>query len=106
MGQSLAPSKPWAVLAYTVADDKGGGRNLDAAAKQELMAICDASDFAEVSIAAQVDFTNTRGVFRAVLTEAPPTGSSRTCCQNHPLWRAVEAKLKQSTLRLQMGRRT
>jgi hypothetical protein len=73
MDQSVAPSNAWAVLAYTVDDDKRGGRNLDAAAKQELMAICDATDFAEVSVAAQVDFTNTRGVFRAVLTEAPPT---------------------------------
>lgn len=105
MSQSVAPSKPWAVLAYTVADDKGGGRNLDAAAKQELMAICDASDFSEVSVAAQVDFTNTRGVFRAVLTEAPPTREFEDVLpEDHPLWRAVEAKLTQSTLRLQMER--
>jgi hypothetical protein len=102
MGQSVAPSKAWAVLAYTVADDKGGGRNLDAAAKQELMAICDASDFAEVSVAAQVDFTNTRGVFRAVLTEAPPTREFEDVLpENHPLWRAILSKLTQSTLRLQ-----
>ena len=26
--------KPWAVLAYTVADDKGGGDSLDAAARR------------------------------------------------------------------------
>jgi len=105
MDQSVAPSKPWAVLAYTVADDKGGGRNLDAAAKEELMAICDASDFAEVSVAAQVDFTHTRGVFRAVLTEAPPTRAFEDVLpENHPLWRAVVAKLKQSTMRLQMER--
>jgi hypothetical protein len=37
--------KPWAVLAYTVADDKSGGSNLDAAAKIELKALCDAADF-------------------------------------------------------------
>jgi hypothetical protein len=105
MVQPVAPSKAWAVLAYTVADDKGGGRTLDTAAKQELMAICDASDFAEVSVAAQVDFTHTRGVFRAVLTEAPPTREFEDVLpENHPLWRAVVAKLTQSALRLQMER--
>jgi Clostripain family len=104
MSQSAAP-KAWAMLAYTVADDKGGGRNLDVSAKEELMAICDASDFAEVSIAAQVDFTHTRGVFRAVLTEAPPIREFEDVVpEHHPLWRAIEAKLKQSTLRLQMER--
>lgn len=36
--------KPWAVLAYTVADDKSGGSELDAAAKRELKAICEAAD--------------------------------------------------------------
>ncbi len=105
MSESAVPAKAWAVLAYTVADDKGGGRNLDAAAKDELMAICDASDFAQVSVAAQVDFTNTRGVFRAVLTDIPPTRQFEDVLpENHPLWRAVVGKLKQSTLSLKMER--
>lgn len=105
MAQSDVAPKPWAMLAYTVADDKGGGRNLDAAAKLELMSICDASDFAQVSVAAQVDFTNTRGVFRAVLTEAPPTREFEDIApEDHPLWRAVAAKLTQSTLAVQMER--
>jgi len=105
MADTSAPSKAWAVLAYTVADDKGGGRNLDASAKEELMAICDASDFSQVSVAAQVDFTNTRGVFRAVLTDAPPTREFEEIKpEDHPLWRAVVGKLKQSTLSVKMER--
>ena len=98
--------KAWAVLAYTVADDKGTGDNIDAAAKQELMAICDAADFAQVSVAAQVDFTRTPGVFRAVLTEAPPPTRDFEDVrpEDHPLWRAVREKLTQSTLRVKMER--
>ena len=63
--------KPWAVLAYTVADDKSGGSELDAAAKRELKAICEAADFGQVNVAAQVDFKHTRGVWRGLLTEKP-----------------------------------
>jgi len=105
MGETASPSKPWAMLAYTVADDKGGGRNIDNAAKEELKAICDASDFTQVSVAAQVDFTNTRGVFRAVLRDAPETREFEDVKpEDHPLWRAVNDKLKQSTFSLKMER--
>src|SRR5262245_29515419 len=92
--------KPWALLAYTVADHKGGGGKLDDAAKAELKAICDAADFGRLSVAAQVDFKFTRGVFRAALTAAP--GAWRDFedvpAENYPLWRAIKGSLKQSAL--------
>ena len=72
MASEPAARKPWAVLAYTVADDKGGGDSLDEAAKEELKSLCDAADFDQMSVAAQVDFKHSHGVFRGVLTEAPP----------------------------------
>ena len=68
--------KPWAVLAYTVADDKGTGDSLDAAAKEELKALCDGADFGRMSVAAQVDFKFTRGIFR---------GRRRSCSPQN-LW--------------------
>jgi hypothetical protein len=94
--------KPWAVLAYTVADDKGSGQSLDAAAKDELKSLCDAADFGRMNVAAQVDFKHTRGVFRGVLTEAPPKtrGFESIPADSHPLWRAIKAKLDRSKLRV------
>jgi len=94
--------KPWAVLAYTVADDKGTGDSLDAAAKEELKALCDGADFGRMSVAAQVDFKHTRGVFRGVLTEAPPKtrGFESIPADSHPLWRAIKARLDRSKLRV------
>ncbi|MCC7240582.1 MAG: hypothetical protein IT180_01545 [Acidobacteria bacterium] len=94
--------KPWAVLAYTVADDKGTGDSLDAAAKEELKAICDAADFGEMSVAAQVDFKHTRGVFRGVLTgpPQPSRGFQPIDADSHPLWRSIKAKLDRSRLRV------
>jgi len=94
--------KPWAVLAYTVADDKGTGDSLDDAAKEELKALCDAADFGRMSVAAQVDFKHTRGVFRSVLTEAPPKtrGFESIPADSHPLWRAIKARLDRSKLRV------
>ena len=81
--------KPWAVLAYTVADDRGGGSSLDAAARAELAALCDAADFGQVSIAAQVDFKHARGVYRGLLTTPPKTfrGFEPMRPEDHPLWR-------------------
>src|SRR5215213_7049584 len=95
--------KPWAVLAYTVADDKGGGGSLDAAAKEELKAICNAADFGQMNVAAQVDFKHARGVFRSVLTEAPPDvrGFEDIPADSHPLWRSIKARLDRSKLRVQ-----
>ena len=94
--------KPWAVLAYTVADDKGGGDSLDAACKEELKSICNAADFGQMSVAAQVDFKHTRGVFRGVLTEAPPKtrGFESIPAESHPLWRGIKARLDRSKLRV------
>jgi hypothetical protein len=94
--------KPWAVLAYTVADDKGGGDSLDAAAKEELKALCTSADFALMSIAAQVDFKHTRGVFRGVLTEPPPKGRGFESipADSHPLWRGIKARLDRAKLKV------
>ena len=94
--------KPWAVLAYTVADDKGSGDSLDAAAKEELKSLCNAADFGQMSVAAQVDFKHTRGVFRGVLTEAPPKtrGFEAIPADSHPLWRGIKARLDRSKLRV------
>ena len=94
--------KPWAVLAYTVADDKGTGQSIDAAAKNELKSLCDAADFGRMSVAAQVDFKHTRGVFRGVLTEKPPKtrGFESIPADSHPLWRAIKARLDRSKLRV------
>src|SRR4051812_46948353 len=94
--------KPWAVLAYTVADDKTHADSLDAAAKEELKSLCDAADFGQMSVAAQVDFKYTRGVFRGVLTEAPPKtrGFEAIPADSHPLWRGIKARLDRSKLRV------
>jgi len=99
----MTTRKPWAVLAYTVADDKGTGDVLDAAAKEELKAICDAADFSQTSVAAQVDFTHTRGVFRSVLTALPPPsrGVEPMTPDTHPLWRSIKARLERSKLRVE-----
>jgi Clostripain family len=94
--------KPWAVLAYTIADDKGGGDSLDGAAKEELKSLCSAADFGHMNVAAQVDFKHTAGVFRGVLTE--PSGGGRGFeaipADSHPLWRGIKARLDRSKLRV------
>jgi hypothetical protein len=90
--------KPWAVLAYTVADDKSDSTDLDAAAKIELKALCDAADFDRVNIAAQIDFKRARGVHRGVITEQP-RAFEEISPEQHPLWRSIVGGLKQSKLR-------
>lgn len=97
--------KPWAVLAYAVADDRGGGSALDAAAQRELKAISDAADFGRVSVAAQVDFKRPRGVFRGSLTERP-TAILRFAdvrAESHPLWKKILGRIDEtrSELRVQ-----
>src|SRR6266498_1381504 len=92
-------AKPWAVLAYTVADDKSGGSVLDAAAKIELKALCDAADFDQVNVAAQVDFKHTCGVYRGVLTEKP-RDFEEVSPADHPLWRSIVGTLTRSRLRV------
>jgi hypothetical protein len=105
MTDAAAKRKPWAVLAYTVADDKGGGASLDAAAKNELKALCDAADFGRVSIAAQVDFTRTKGVYRGSITAAPPKSRDFEDIrpEDHPLWRKILGNVDatRSSVRLQ-----
>ncbi len=99
------PTKPWAVLAYTVADDKGGGSALDASARRELKAICDAANFGRMSVAAQVDFQRPKGVFRGSMTAPPPKsrGFSDVRAQDHPLWQQIlgAVDLKATRLRVQ-----
>ncbi|HUU33423.1 MAG TPA: clostripain-related cysteine peptidase [Vicinamibacterales bacterium] len=91
MPKSPVGRKPWGVLAYTVADDKSGGDSLDASARNELRAICDAADFGQMSVAAQVDFKRPKGVFRGSLTEAPrkSRGFEDVRAEDHPLWRRI-----------------
>ena len=100
MNSTYSNAKPWALLAYTVADDKGSGNTLDTAAKLELKAICDACDFARVGVATQVDFKNIPGVFRAVLTEGSPREFEGVAADDYPLWRDVQSRLAQSRLEL------
>jgi hypothetical protein len=91
MNQSATNRKAWAVLAYTVADDRGGASALDTAAQEELRALCDAADYTQVSVAAQVDFKRPKGVFRGSLTARPPVMRDFTAVQadTHPLWRKI-----------------
>lgn len=83
--------KPWTVLAYTVADDRSGGGSLDNSAQHELKALCDAADFGQVSIAAQVDFVSPKGVFRGTIAAKPPQsrGFGDVRAEDHPLWKAI-----------------
>ncbi len=93
--------KPWAVLAYTVADDPG--HSLDATVKNELKSLCDAADFGQVSIAAQVDFKKYReGVFRGSLTSPPPESRDfeEVRAEDHPLWRKILGGVERSTVRV------
>ena len=62
MSAAANPKKSWAVLAYTIAEDAATSSVLDTSARRELKAICDAADFRQVSVAAQVDFKRRRGV--------------------------------------------
>lgn len=99
MSDESTGQKPWAVLAYTVADDKSGGSSLDAAAKLELKALCDAADFDEIDIAAQVDFKHSRGIFRGVLTEKP-RAFEEIDPEDHPLWRSIVGSIRKSKLKV------
>lgn len=100
----MTAAKPWAVLSYMVADDKSGGSPLDNAAKIEMQAFCKAADFDRVSIAAQIDFKHTPGVFRGVLLEKP-RDFEEVKPEAHPLWRTIVGGLKQSKLRVLLEKR-
>ena len=105
---SSKPGKqdPWAVLAYTVADDLSDGDAIDASARKELRAICHAADyFGEMSVATQVDFKRSTGVFRGVVARTlqkkrPYPGFKGSRAASHPLWREIEERLKHSRLRV------
>ena len=108
MSNTRNPRKPWTVLAYTVADDKQG-HPLDTSAQKELKAICDAADFDQVSIAAQVDFDQPKGVFRGTLTSALPKtrGFEDIRAEDHPLWRRIlgDVDAERSVVRVQRERK-
>jgi Clostripain family len=118
MSHATVETNPWALLAYTIADDHSGGNLLDASVKEELTAIFGAADFGQVNVAAQVDFKRTPGVFRASLLATPPltaaapsttTAAGKTRdfddvrAEDHPLWRKIRDNVRQSRLRVQMG---
>ena len=94
------------MLAYTVADDRSTGDLIDASTRKELEAICHAADFfGEMSVAAQVDFKRSSGVFRGVLSEALQNersyeGFARIKAQTHPLWRRIDGRLEHLKLRV------
>jgi hypothetical protein len=107
MTDTSGRKKAWAVLAYTVADDKAEGAALDRSAARELKAVCDAADFSQISIAAQVDFKKAeRGVYRAVLTSTPPErdGFKDIRPDETPLWRQIKQTLEKSVLHVQHDR--
>ena len=106
MSSRSGKRRPWAVLAYTVADDRSTGDLIDASTRKEIEAICHAADFfGEMSVAAQVDFKRSTGVFRGVLAEALQSerryeGFARIKAQSHPLWRKIDGRLEHLKLRV------
>ena len=112
MSEGTVETIPWALLAYTIADDDSGATLIDASAKNELTAIFEAADFGQINVAAQIDFKRTPGVFRASLTATPPSRTAVAAktrdfddmrAEDHPLWRKIVANVQQSRLRVQMG---
>lgn len=85
--------KAWAVMAYTIAEDTSSSTVLDTTARRELKAICDAADFRKVSVAAQVDFKNRRGVYRGAITQLEPKGRGGfkdIDPEDHELWKQIK----------------
>jgi hypothetical protein len=93
--ETIGP-KPWALLAYTIADDESGGDPIDAPVKNELKAICDASDFGQISVAAQVDFKYKPGVFRASLTTMSRDFEDIPA-ESQPLFQEILSRLERSS---------
>jgi hypothetical protein len=91
MSYGTPPRTPWALLAYTVSDDKGSEASLDDEVSEELRAICLAADFGQVSVAAQVDFQNIRGTFRGALTtfDLGAGGFEDVGARANPLWQKI-----------------
>lgn len=94
----MKPRRPWAVLAYAVADDSGASTNIDNAAKRELVALCAAAGdarFEHLSVAAQVDFKFDPGIFRASINP-PFTRGEFVPVPPDRLWRKIERTLPES----------
>lgn len=101
------PKKSWAVLAYTIAEDLASSSPLDASARQELKAICDAADFRLVSVAAQVDFKKVQGVYRGAVTDLPaPSRGFKDLADptRHALWQRILAGVDPDTTRVRVQR--
>lgn len=101
-----APKKPWALLAYTIAEDTHSDSPLDTTARRELKAICAAADFQKVSVAAQVDLRTRRGVYRASLTQWDPQERAFEDVDpsNYDLWDQVKASVAAGTARVNVQR--
>lgn len=98
-------TKPWAVLAYTIAEDPHAPTLLDTSAQLEITAICRAADFGRVSVAAQVDFQQRRGVYRAAITEIPEDRGFRNIDPaRHDLWQGILAGVSAGEATVQLQR--
>jgi hypothetical protein len=97
--------KAWTLLAYTVADDKGGLSPLDEPARNEVKAICAAADLGRMHVALQVDFRRTAGVFRATLRPRISRDFRDANPEKYDLWRDVVKGTTQSDLELQKERK-
>lgn len=106
MAGAKDPKKPWAVLAYTIAEDHASSSPLDTSAQRELKAICDAADFRRVSIAAQVDFKRRRGVYRSAIVEPEPQerGFKDIDPARHELWQKILAGVDEGEARVRLQR--
>lgn len=106
MPEAAVVKKPWAVLAYTIAEDAHAESVLDATAKDELTALTDAADFRKVSVAAQVDFRGRRGVYRGALTQLGPKGRDFEPVdpERYGLWAEVKRSVEAKTATFQVAR--
>lgn len=106
MTEPQSAAKAWAVLAYTIAEDASSSTTLDTSARAELRAICDAADFTLVSVAAQVDFTKRRGVYRSALTEyvPPDRGFKAIDPSQHELWKKILSGVDAATTEILVER--
>jgi Clostripain family len=98
--------KPWAILAYTIAEDTATSSVLDTTAQRELKAICDAADFRRVSIAAQVDFKRRRGVYRGAIVHLEPKGRGFKDIDpaEHELWKLVRDGVREGRTAVRLQR--
>ena len=97
---------PWALLAYTVTDDKGSEASIDDSVSLELQAMCTATDFDQVSIAVQVDFQKIPGTYRASLTslDLGRGGFEEIDHRRNPLWLKILERLPEKQARVLVQR--